>query len=336
MAYINQRSISAWFRVYRRLRGMRFDLIMLNSVWNVPFSFMPALASLLGVLKGPILLLPHGELEEGALALKSIKKRSLGWLVRLVYRRAVCLYGATSVSEGSRIRLFFREVPFVRTENGHPDRIDFQVRTGGEGTREPFTVLFLGRVHPTKGLAELLEGLKFCASPVRLLIAGPPVDRRYWEKCCGRMRQLPANVSVSVLGLVDRDHLTELFRDADLLGMLTAGENYGHVIAEALQAGCPVLLTRKTPWTTVVEGGGGEIVDDRENAQEVGLVLERWASKSHVELAESREVARAAFDQSPMRCSPDIVSLALTYLDAQSLASDSEDGSLGPMSHAVV
>lgn len=34
----------------------------------------------------------------------------------------------------------------------------------------------------------------------------------------------------------------------DLLLMPTLGENFGHVIPEALISGCPVLISDRTPW----------------------------------------------------------------------------------------
>ena len=86
--------------------------------------------------------------------------------------------------------------------------------------------------------------------------------------------------------------------------LLTAGENYGHVIAEALQAGCPVITTPTTPWTQVLRGGGGEIVEDRDNPAEVAAVLDRWATKTPDELAASRHRARQAFETFAARQAP--------------------------------
>jgi glycosyltransferase involved in cell wall biosynthesis len=37
----------------------------------------------------------------------------------------------------------------------------------------------------------------------------------------------------------------------------TAGENFGHVILEALTSGCPVLISDQTPWRALQEEGIG-------------------------------------------------------------------------------
>jgi glycosyltransferase involved in cell wall biosynthesis len=39
-----------------------------------------------------------------------------------------------------------------------------------------------------------------------------------------------------------------MLREHDLFFLPTLGENYGHVVQEALLAGCPVLLSDTTPW----------------------------------------------------------------------------------------
>ena len=39
----------------------------------------------------------------------------------------------------------------------------------------------------------------------------------------------------------------------------TLGENYGHVIQEALSAGCPCILSDQTPWNSLEENNAGYI-----------------------------------------------------------------------------
>lgn len=43
----------------------------------------------------------------------------------------------------------------------------------------------------------------------------------------------------------------------DLFLLPTLGENYGHVIHEALLAGCPVLISNRTPWRNLEALGIG-------------------------------------------------------------------------------
>ena len=72
----------------------------------------------------------------------------------------------------------------------------------------------------------------------------------------------------------------------------TAGENFGHTIAEALAVGRPVLLSDTTPWSARVEAGGGEVVADDDWA----ATIDRWASYSGEELASRAARAASSYD----------------------------------------
>ena len=39
--------------------------------------------------------------------------------------------------------------------------------------------------------------------------------------------------------------------------MPTKGENFGHVIFESMSAGCPVIISDKTPWNNLMEQQAG-------------------------------------------------------------------------------
>ena len=49
-------------------------------------------------------------------------------------------------------------------------------------------------------------------------------------------------------GAVPHDRVAEIFRAHELFVFPTHGENFGHVVLEALVAGCPVLVSDRTPW----------------------------------------------------------------------------------------
>ena len=53
------------------------------------------------------------------------------------------------------------------------------------------------------------------------------------------------------------DQIQDTFAQYDGFILPTLGENFGHVIAESLSAGCPVICSQHTPWTEVINQGGG-------------------------------------------------------------------------------
>jgi glycosyltransferase involved in cell wall biosynthesis len=56
---------------------------------------------------------------------------------------------------------------------------------------------------------------------------------------------------------VPHEMIPELISDHGLLFLPTQGENFGHSIIEALMAGCPVLISDRTPWRDLEQAGVG-------------------------------------------------------------------------------
>jgi glycosyltransferase involved in cell wall biosynthesis len=53
------------------------------------------------------------------------------------------------------------------------------------------------------------------------------------------------------------EEVAETLEAHDLLLFPTHGENYGHVVLEALTAGCPVIVSDQTPWRGLAGLGVG-------------------------------------------------------------------------------
>ena len=67
--------------------------------------------------------------------------------------------------------------------------------------------------------------------------------------------------------MVEHARVNEVFAEHDLFLFPTLGENFGHVICEALIAGCPVLLSDQTPWRNLEEAGVGWDIPLGENGR---------------------------------------------------------------------
>jgi hypothetical protein len=59
---------------------------------------------------------------------------------------------------------------------------------------------------------------------------------------------MPDNVVVNYRGAVNPNQVINIFSRYDLFLFPTGGEAYGHVIAECLSSGTPVLISTQTPW----------------------------------------------------------------------------------------
>jgi glycosyltransferase involved in cell wall biosynthesis len=81
-----------------------------------------------------------------------------------------------------------------------------------------------------------------------LTIYGPIEDLKYWEQCEVQIADLPTNVQVNYVGELAHQEVAHALSQHGLFFLPTRGENYGHVIQEALTAGLPVLISDQTPW----------------------------------------------------------------------------------------
>jgi glycosyltransferase involved in cell wall biosynthesis len=191
-------------------------------------------------------------IEPWAMGTKRWKKR----LAMAVFQRRILetadLFVATAASEYESIRAAGLRKPVVILPNG----IDAEAfatsassRSSAGGVR---TALFLSRIHPMKGLLNLVEAWAGTApAGWRLLIAGPDEDGHLLA-VRQAIRQWHADDSVMYVGPVEGRAKWDLYRSADLFVLPTFSENFGLVIAEALACGVPVITTRAAPWSDLV------------------------------------------------------------------------------------
>jgi glycosyltransferase involved in cell wall biosynthesis len=112
----------------------------------------------------------------------------------------------------------------------------------------PHIALFLSRIHPKKGLLELVEAWRVTRpSDWKVIIAGPDEGghRRVVEE---KIRRAGLGNNFEFAGMVDGAAKTALYQRAELFLLPSFTENFGVVVAEALACGVPVITTKGTPW----------------------------------------------------------------------------------------
>lgn len=283
----------------RVLRATEPSLVVLNSLLDTRFSIVELLV-LRAVRRCPVLLAPHGELSPGALAIKPTKKR---WFLRAFRAGRLhrwVAWHATTELEAADIRREFGEVLvhvapplFGASDPRFRDSPPAAAAARGASDGEADTSLvFFSRIVPKKNLAGLLVALRAVRGPVSLTIAGPVEDEDYWQACQGLIAELPASIRVVVHGPVPADDVVSFLSAFDVFVLPTFGENFGHVVLEALMAGVPVVVGRDTPWQVVAtEGAGWLCVPD--DARALGELLQRFVELDDVQRATMRQAAVA-------------------------------------------
>ena len=221
------------------------DVIWLNSFFSRASLGVLAYRRL-GRIRVPVLLAPRGELSPSALALK---RRRKALAIRLL-RWTGCLRSVHWLASSDTERH-----DMIRTIGAHP--ITFVPESVAEPPVEErwpakspgrLRAVFASRIAPTKNLLFLLEVLERCHGDIQLDIIGPLEDAHYWARCRALMQRLAGRVVVEYAGELSHDALQRRLSTYDLMILPTRGENFGHVIVEAWAAGCPVLVSDRTPW----------------------------------------------------------------------------------------
>ena len=125
-------------------------------------------------------------------------------------------------------------------------------------------VVFLSRISPEKNLKYALNVLKRTKCQIVFDIYGFIDDKSYWQECLIIINKIQADnllLSISYLGELYPDEVVKTFSKYDIFLFPSGGENYGHVIAESLIAGTPVLISNKTPWSGLVNDKVGWAFD---------------------------------------------------------------------------
>lgn len=322
--YISPRSIT--LRSLRSVfRNTKYDVLYLNSFFSPNFTIKPLLLRRLRLIpQKPVLVAPRGEFSAGALKLKQLKK-----LAYLMLAKATGLYNgvvwqASSRYEEKAIRRWFGARVPIKIAPDLAAPLCEQEPRRREKVAGRLKAAFLSRVSRMKNLDGALEMLGGVRGEVRLDIYGPIEDRKYWEKCQRLIDKLPQNVHVKYGGEVAPDEVINVLSKYDLFFLPTLGENFGHVVLEALLAGCPVLISDQTPWRNLQDRGvGWDLPLNRPG--EFQSVLQRFVEmdndvhQTHSKHARAFGVSQAR-DQTLVEKSRDLFNFALQRVNDDNVA----------------
>lgn len=85
-------------------------------------------------------------------------------------------------------------------------------------------------------------------------------DKKYWDFCKQKSKRLKQQVYMNYCGSIKPEQVIPTLLKYDVFFFPTKGENYGHVIYEALCAGCVPIITDTTPWKDLDIMGAGNVI----------------------------------------------------------------------------
>jgi len=130
-------------------------------------------------------------------------------------------------------------------------RLEICEETALEKDSGKLRVVFFSRISPKKNLEYALQVVKRLSGEVTFDIYGICEDEAYFNVCKSLMQDMPAGVNCSYRGPLWPAQVKDVLSKYHVLLFPTLGENYGHVIYEAMMSGCIPVLSDTTPWDDV-------------------------------------------------------------------------------------
>jgi glycosyltransferase involved in cell wall biosynthesis len=284
----------------------RFDLVILNSIWQ--YSSLAAYLALLG--SGiPYVVFTHGMLDpyfKKRYPLKHVKKAAywhlfLGRIMRGA--KTVCF---TAEEEKHLARQSFWNYKVRETvvpygcfgPESDPALLAEEFLNNWPELRGKRLAITLGRIHPKKGLDILIEA--FAATMAQdpqwqLLIVGP--DQVGWKK---ELQKLAARLCIAPritwIGMLTGSTKWGAFAASEIFVLPSHQENFGIVVAEAQACGLPILISNKINiWREISSYWAGLVNDD--TVEGTTASLRRWMKLSAEEIEAAGRRSRKCFEE---------------------------------------
>jgi len=296
--YLPPRRLSAR-RMLRLIREVNPTAIYGTGFFAYRYSILPAILRRLGLISKalPLIIAPRGEFSPSALAHRAWKKRAFLHVAKLLKLHSGVTWHATTAAEAMQILETVDErgdVHIVQNLAADPSLYEWTKET--PKLKGQLDVAWVSRVHPIKNLAEAIRIVQRVRGDVTFTIFGPVEDAKYWSECVA-LAHSPRpgrRVVVKYGGEVAHQDVVPTFQKAHVFLFPTSGENFGHVIIEALMGGCPVITSDQTPWHDLEREGVGFSIPLRDENRFVE-VLQNYADMT---AEEYEDVSRKAFEYS--------------------------------------
>jgi glycosyltransferase involved in cell wall biosynthesis len=159
-------------------------------------------------------------------------------------------------------------------------------------------VLFIGRIHPKKGLDLAIDAFGTILGnhpDWHLVIAGPDTVGLK-KKLLSLAESKNISSRITWTGLLQGDLKWGAIHSAEVMLLPSHQENFGIVVAESLACGVPALISNKVNiWREIEQDRAGFVADD--TAEGTRELLRKWIAMSNAERSEMSVRAKRSFFQ---------------------------------------
>jgi len=240
-----------------------------NGIW-LPYSgVVHNLAQKLGI---PVITSTEGMLDPWPMRYGRIRKLAAWHIYQKGRLEKNVLLHASSNAEAENLRNLGLQLPIAVITIGTDIPVQPSLQKPGRPGKK--TVLFLSRIHPKKGLLNLVKAMDYLRPPDWTVVIAGYDENGYQAIVEKAVQDAGLMHTFTFVGPVDEEQKWGLYHSADLFILPTHSENFGIVIPEALASETPVITTRGTPWKDLIDYNCGwwvepsveGIIDGLENA----------------------------------------------------------------------
>ena len=244
----------------RNILKINPHIIYLNSFFST-ISLKVVFLKKLGIINSKVILSPRGELSEGALSIKHLKKYIFISVCNFFRLYEKIDFHVTSSEEKIRVKKLILCSNIYNIFNFSNSEIPVKKNI----IKRPnyLRIVFLSRISLKKNLQfcfKILNNYPFNGN-ISFDIYGTIEDEKYFSSCVAKAKVTPPNVTVNFLGPVPSINVSNVLLKYHMLFLPTLNENFGHVIVEAMQLGIIPLISDQTPWLNLETSNAGYALD---------------------------------------------------------------------------
>ena len=219
-----------------------------NGVW-LPYSGV--LLNLAQKLDIPVITSIHGMLEPWPMRYGRLRKLAAWYTYQKSRLEKNVTLHATSTIEAENLRNLGLKAPIVVKTDGTviPEKAVLQKSVNPSKK----TLLFLSRIHPKKGLLNLVRAMDYLRPPDWTVVIAGYDENGYQAVVEKAVLDAGLKDYFTFIGPVGDEQKWGLYSSADLFILPTHSENFGIVVPEALASETPVITTTGTPWKELID-----------------------------------------------------------------------------------
>lgn len=185
-----------------------------------------------------------------------------------------------------------------------PNGVDlemFEISSGGQKSGNSKTIIFVGRLHPVKGVQYLIEAMTIVHQEmpeIELVIVGDGVERARLEELAKRLNQ---DSYIQFTGRIPQGSIPRFMHQADIFALSSLSEGLPVVLLEAMAAGLPIIATNVGGIPDIVkEGVNGYLVNVKnpnEIADKILFLLQNYGVWEEISVNNREKAKLFAWDK---------------------------------------